>query len=734
MTREELNEVVGEHILYVVVLPGKGAGEFSPFQGFSINTFAVINTLQYLCTLPTTIGELFRTRDEALRFRSIGLAGYAVVLIEREFVQTFDGGLPLTCFVSDGESREEVERHVAELGRKGWLHLTTDEGASSVRKLWEFSREEMYSWSRSVAEEAMARRSSGGSGPTLLSWRPFVQWREETARLETRLHNITRPTETVLQSLNFALAKASKPLSGNSDEEFALAISTAADEVERIRHDAGAQDHWVNGSPALIVTVPSVFRHLSAQGLRREASPPVKKAVRTVLRQRQYTAMRFDGDETKHDGADLEQMLKDPTARAVMGARAEELAAYTAALSVSAASLCVPVLRCPPQVDRVRELLIRLSGMSRSKTPNVERRNRLVQNIGKSLRDTIPSLLLQRIEQHQCDGIKLIGDTPLELLPVGDLPLGLRATVSRMPTLPGNLLMRHSLLRAPQLFQADELARVLIVRAFEHDDPLRNVLVDAIQFFDSKSDRNVDLCVVDVATKEELVAAFNTFDGCLAIFDGHGSHHRADPQGTIRIGSIRINPFELYGQIKIPPILFLSACETHTLEGLESSVASAFLMMGARSVLGTLVPIDGLKAAILMARFMFRFTDFVPFVRTMIPWSQVISGMLRMSYVTDMMRAMEKRFSFSEDAYKRIHTAANIAINEFRPTWFEEVLVSLSAVISMSEAQVREEWMRTCYFTDTMHYVHLGQPEHLFVVPTAEASASEAETTSRKVT
>jgi CHAT domain len=717
VSRAELDEAILEHILYVIVLPRKGSGEFSPFQGFSVNTYPVVNAIQHICTLPTAISELFRTRDEAIRMRSIGLSGYAIVLIELDFLQDFDGGLPLTCFVSDPNTRTEVERHIAASGRRGWLHLTTDERNSSVPKLWDFSRADFFSWSRSRAEAVIAEKRPGASRPAASSWRTFIDWPKEASSVETRSHNITLPTEIAIRSFNFTLRQASKPLSGNSDDEFALAISMAADELERIRHNAGADHHLIPGSPTLIVAVPSVYRHLSPNQLSRTASAPIRRAFRNILRQRHYTAIRMEENEVVRHGAEVKQMLEDRTAMALMGVRAEELAAYTAALSVSAASLVVPVLRCPPQVDRVRELLIRLAGMSRSKTPNAERRDRLAQNIGKSLRDTVPDLILQQIERHQHEGIKLLGDTPLELMPIEDLPLGLRATVSRMPTLPGNLLMRQALLRTPLLLQPDELTTVLIARAFDHGDPLREVLVDSIRFFNARSEKKLKLQIVDVSTRAEFIAAFNNFDGRLAIFDGHGAHERSDPQGTISIGSVRINPFELYGQIKIPPLLFLSACETLPLEGIESSVASAFLVMGARSVLGTTVPIDGRKAAILMARFMFRVTDFLPLLNTMIPWSQVISGMLRMSYVTDILRAMEKPLSISEGTYRQIHTEANIAINEFQPKWFEQMLDSLSAATSVPVLQLRDRWIRTCYFTDTLHYVHLGQPEHLLVVP-----------------
>src|SRR5206468_2252195 len=133
---------------------------------------------------------------------------------------------------------------------------------------------------------------------------------------------------------------------------------------------------------------------------------------------------------------------------------------------------------------------------------------------------------------------------------------------------------------------------VLLVRAFTADDPIRGILTWTVEEFLKMCSNPPRLKVVDVNSKEQFVEAFNTFDGALAIFDGHGSQDRTSAEGTISVGSIKFSPFELYGKIRIPPILILSACETHTFEGYESSVASAFLMMGCMSVLGTLAPID----------------------------------------------------------------------------------------------------------------------------------------------
>lgn len=704
------NEGALDHILYVIVLPEKGSGKFTPFQGFSLNTFQAIPAILHICTLPPTITELFRTRDEAIGWRTAGLAGYAIVLLDLQFLTRFEGGLPFTCIVSCKGTCAAVQSHVAEHGRRGWLHLTTDEASSDVPQLTSFSRAEIFAWSRGIAETILAERSTAGTQITNPQWRSLIEWPPSQIGVSSQPHNITLPTEAALSSLGFTLTHGKKNLSGGSDELFVGGIIERAEILEGIRDRATAERYGIPGTPRLILTVPSVFRHLSPRGLKRETVGPIRTVVRHILRQQQYIAMRATRRETV-------DTLRDPLARAALAARAEELRAYTAALSVTAASLCAPVLRCPPQVDRVRELVIRLAGLSRGSGPNIERRNKLARDIGTTLRSAIPDPLFRQIERHQHEGIKLIGDTPLELLPVNDLPLGLRATTSRMPTLPGNLLMRHSLCRTSTLFQLPDLMRILVVRAFDIGDPLRDVLVQTVERVNAGSSNAIDLKVVDVQSKDEFVAAFNEYDGTLAIFDGHGTHARTDPQGTIFVGPIRFNPFELYGKVRVPPMVFLSACETHTLEGMESSVASAFLFMGASSVLGTLAPINGLNAAVLIARFLLRFSDFLPLVKATIPWSQVVSGMLRMSYVTDVLMEMHRHFSFGEDLHRALQTEANTTINQFRSGWFEQLLTSLSKSLSVPEAQVRNTWLRTCYFTDTLNYVHLGQPEHIFIVP-----------------
>jgi len=357
-----------------------------------------------------------------------------------------------------------------------------------------------------------------------------------------------------------------------------------------------------------------------------------------------------------------------------------------------------------------------LATLSRKGAAAQRRRNQLALRIGETYRALIPKALIETIDALKHKGVKLIGDVPLELLPVDGLPLSLRSSVSRLPTLPGNLLVRHSLMRAPLYLTPSDFHDILIVRSFQPDDPLRDLLRVSVEVV-LKKGSNVKVKIVDISSEAEFVDAFNAFDGTLAIFDGHGTQSAEDAEGTLHVGSLKINPFTFYGKIKVPPIVILSACETHTLEALESSVASAFLFMGARSVLGTLAPIDARAAATLIARFLFRFEAFLPVLEGPMNWTEVVTGMLRMSYVTDMLRTFEQIHGLPFFHLDRIQMHANLMINGNDPTWFDQLLKSLAKETKETEQQVKERWLDTCYFAETLRYVHLGNPEHIYVLP-----------------
>ena len=254
------------------------------------------------------------------------------------------------------------------------------------------------------------------------------------------------------------------------------------------------------------------------------------------------------------------------------------------------------------------------------------------------------------------------------------------------------------------------------MRSFKPNDPLKNLIQTAIDVV-LKPGAKVKVRIVDVSNEEEFIGAFNSFTGTLAIFDGHGTQPEGDPEGTLQVGSLKLNPFHFYGRVRVPPIIILSACETHTVMGFESSVASAFLFMGARSVIGTIAPIEAISAASLVARFLFRLEAFLPVLKVPINWTEVVTGMLRMSYVTDMLRKFEQIHSMPPFHLSRIQMVANIGINSDDAAWFAQVVNAIAQDTQETVERVKERWMDTCYFAETLRYVHLGVPEHIFVFP-----------------
>lgn len=112
-------------------------------------------------------------------------------------------------------------------------------------------------------------------------------------------------------------------------------------------------------------------------------------------------------------------------------------------------------------------------------------------------------------------------------------------------------------------------------------------------------------------------------------------------------------------------------------------------MLGAISVLATVTPISARDAAIFTGRLLLRLADFVPLIAgSGQRWSDVITGLLRMAYVTDVLRSFRSKGWLTEDKYRDIHIQANTAINARRTDWFEEVLSSISKETGISLPEV----------------------------------------------
>jgi hypothetical protein len=233
---------------------------------------------------------------------------------------------------------------------------------------------------------------------------------------------------------------------------------------------------------------------------------------------------------------------------------------------------------------------------------------------------------------------------------------------------------------------------------------------------------NVEVRFVDVNTEEELIEALNAFSGALLVFDGHGINLGANNIAGIMIGGRAVDAWKLRTRARVPPLVWLSACDTHPIDGSHASAGLGFLVAGASSVLATMLPLNAVHAAMIVARMMFRLDEYISAVtlrgRRPVRWSTVVSGMLRMSYASDLVRISTHRVA--EVARSSVRDEAiylsNMWINTGDPSWFERLVHHLATRTKTKESDIRRISRVQLAWSDVPRYVQLGNPESVLVV------------------
>jgi hypothetical protein len=270
----------------------------------------------------------------------------------------------------------------------------------------------------------------------------------------------------------------------------------------------------------------------------------------------------------------------------------------------------------------------------------------------------------------------------------------------------------------PMSIPPDALRKVLIVSSFEENDPLKNVLTDALDAVRSSWETVIDLTQVRVSTIEQFVSALNEFDGEILIFDGHGAANADTPISTIVISRQQLDVWSLRGEIRCPPIVILSACDTQGIDATShATVGNGFIALGARTVLGTFLPVDGPRSAIFVARLMHRVAEFIPAAikayERSVTWTEVVSGMLRMSLATEIIMATAG-FPGSA-AYNELQSEANIEINGHDSNWFANLVERIAKLRDLDIAAARLLVQKAIARSDAIRYTQLGNPETILL-------------------
>jgi hypothetical protein len=232
-----------------------------------------------------------------------------------------------------------------------------------------------------------------------------------------------------------------------------------------------------------------------------------------------------------------------------------------------------------------------------------------------------------------------------------------------------------------------------------------------------------------VESRAEVKAALNNFRGPIVIFDCHGEHHK-ERAGTLRIGSESVDTWNFREDIRVPPIVILSTCDTHPIDASHASTANGFLVSGAMTVLATLLPVNAVYAALFIGRLMYRLSDFVWRVTESadrpMTWARIVSGLQRMQYSTELIHMLANELgNLNQTQYEAMSLYANTVINANDDDWFEKSLEKICSTIRKPTTWVRSLMDEKFQLPDVIKYTQLGNPESIMIAPSSFRSRLE---------
>jgi len=717
-------------IQYIIGIPNPASDERTLFQEFTPELLGAAEALFTLTQLPANIVEVFCSQEKRKQSRIHGTATLSCHFL---YIRSIAKALPSTwdipwCVVllpdnTPAETVRSLEKHTPKP-----LVLIRD-----FSKLWQDRRSNLselkstiHSWALSRLDECAKRGSKIAAGLRASARRKQAHDKQRVLRLTQRIHNITLPNELALQSVGFRFKKYEPfppfSLGLDSQDMQTQAMVELADKIfhERERVLASSPRSVVPPALDLIASVPTM-RYDMHTGKRiwskstDENEPDFAGQARRVLK----IIGQQDGARYNVQPSEFKD-LTSMAGRFLTAMRRDELIMLSAAMAVKATEQFCPAIRLPPLLNRIRPIFNGMARCTLGKSPHKRAKlNIMAKRVANQFSSDVPAPLKAAISRARTH-IKLVGDLPLELARCERLgvALSISTPLSRVPTLPGDLAVQQLASNTELLVPASALRDVLILRSFPADDKLRELVeVSARQTLGVRFGR---ISIVDVDSIADAEAAIGRFKGAVVIFDMHGGVE--GDISTLSIGDEEWDIASSNGKIQLPPVVIFSACNTAPIDRGAASVASAALISGAKVAVGTLLPVNGAESALLVSRLLLRLFDYIPAAhgafKRALRWTEIFGGMMKMSYVTDVMRSMLLR-NITQHQFSEDHLALNVAINSERPSdeWWHQLVSRTAYRLSREEAEVASAIRDRHYFTETCKYVMLGAPEHLIVIP-----------------
>lgn len=714
-------------IWYFVPHPDQDLTNASPFQGATPGMVATAGLLEEVMIQPADVRELTAQWPHIALFRTAGKITHKVLPIEHSAfaeIVTWPDRFPFRCVISTPDNADFVDQCLLR-AKTEWLHASMPATPGRL-DLSQLTRRILLDYVKRRLDQLEHERTASDMVEALRGVLSSNIPGTKAISLPANQHNLTRPNEIALRAFGCRMDQGTQ--SPGNQKRAAQWVVRSADFVRRRRLDLlstipNLPSGWV--SNAILLTLPATYRGSSRKDyiskIRRTVGreAPLGRLMKMIIDPPAYILEAESSEFTALFGSVIGQVL--------VSIRQEEQRLYTAVLTRLAAEALIPTLRLIPSANRAWGTLKHLAECARADGPHKSRKlARLLSNAQGFLEEGLNEDFRERLSAigSEVAGIKLVCDLPLEWLRVDGVPLMLRHECSRVPVVPASLAYAVASHRDPVIIPPSKLTDILVIRSFAHDDPIRRILEDAVQVPSPRdhAEWTVRIRFVDVDTQDQLVAALNDHSGAIVVFDCHGSFEQEDYLSSLVIGGKAIPLWELRKRIhRMPPIVLLSACDTLPVDGYHASVASGMLLIGARAVVGTMVPIDARKAAVFVARLLYRIGDFVPValrMREHISWREVVSGMTKMAHVTECLISLIAKGVLASEEFNALQMGANVDINSLDPRWYERLIERLATVLGCTPHSASKLLQENAGLTDSMAHVQLGNPELLWLVGT----------------